>query len=117
MPPCSLMAPWVQVGTVGVETVVVLHLTPASSMCPQLWVPKEGRVQSTSLLSVPRHRTSSNQITPEPVVKPVVRATAPIKVVNELKHNSVTYNTLNAGYLAQALTDLVGSSAYQWICA
>jgi hypothetical protein len=69
VPPCSLMAPWVQVTPV--------HLTPASSKCPQLWLPSALAGQSMSLVSVPRHWTLSNQIWPAPLVKPVVRATAP----------------------------------------
>ena len=54
------------------------HLTPASSICAQLWVPIGRWGQSTSLVSVPTHRTSSNKICPTPLAKPEVRVTAPL---------------------------------------
>ncbi len=59
--------------------VALWHLTPASSLCTQLWTPSAFAGQSMSLDSVPAHRTLSNQIWPAPLVKPLVRATAPIK--------------------------------------
>ncbi len=55
------------------------HLTPTSSLCTQLCWPSVLAGQSVSLLSVPRHWTLSSQIWPLPLVKPVVRATAPAK--------------------------------------
>jgi hypothetical protein len=70
VPPWSLMAPRVHV--------VPVHLTPASSLCPQLWDPSALAGQSMSLVSVPRHWTLSNQIWPAPLVKPVVRAAAAV---------------------------------------
>ena len=67
VPPWSLMAPWVQLA----------HLTPASSLCTQLWLPSGLARQSMSLVSVPRQWTLSSQIWAMPLVKPEVRAVAP----------------------------------------
>ena len=60
--------------------VVVEHLTPASSEWTQLWVPSALAGQSMSLASLPRHWTSSSQIWPAPLVKPVVVATDPKEI-------------------------------------
>lgn len=50
---------------------------PASSEWTQLWTPIALAGQASSLVSLPVHWTLSNQILPAPLVKPVVRATAP----------------------------------------
>ncbi len=65
-----------------------LHLTPASSMCPQLCVPSALAGQSMSLVSVPRHWTLSSQIWPTPLVNPVNTATAPAVWSDMLGHVS-----------------------------
>ena len=91
------------------------HLTPASSICAQLWVPSGCAGQSISLVSVPRHWTLSNQICPAPLVKPEVRAMAPeccqcnssdtsiIYIYDTLLDNKITCgreSQLSAGHLS-----------------
>ena len=44
---------------------ILVHTTPASSKWWQLWTPKPELEHSKSVVSVPTHATSSNQIGPE----------------------------------------------------
>jgi hypothetical protein len=74
-------------GVVGAAVVGVpfTHLTPAS--CPQVAVPIILAGQSTSLVSVPVHRTVSKKIRPAPLGKPVVRATGSADIIyNAVSH-------------------------------
>ena len=65
-----------------------LHLTPASSICPQLWSPRGLAGQFKRRASSPAHLTSSNQIWPVPGGT-VVRARAPA-VYTKKKQNNIS---------------------------
>lgn len=75
-PPSSLTSP--------VEQLFSMHLTQASSECPQFSCPIGLAGQSISLVSVPAQFTSSSQITPTPLEKPEVRTTAPMYPISVL---------------------------------
>ena len=87
---------------------IPVHLTPASSMCPQLWLPSGLAGQSMSLDSVPRHWTSSNQIRPIPLVKPEVKEIAAERMEHEIllclsyqlrpRHTCAWQSQLHTGY-------------------
>ena len=72
VPARRLISPWVQLLVTLPE-----HLTPASSVCLQSCCPSGLAGQSISLVSLPLHATSSNQIWPSPAVNQV-SAVAPI---------------------------------------
>ena len=60
---------------------VVLHLTPASSECWQLWDPSALAGQSMSLVSEPVQATLSSQICPDPWPNPALdTAVAPVQI-------------------------------------
>ncbi len=98
-------------GFIAYLLVRVRHLTPASSACTQLCTPTALAGQASSLVSVPTHRTLSNQIWPAPLVKPVVRATAPVNGNHHYKiPSTAAFSTVCTGGWESQLSACYGGT-------